>query len=70
MAAAKRVMCQACNGTGHSKETAPEMELEYNRELGAHVEVRTIRNGERGIWQRALRGSGCIRCLGVGYVTR
>ena len=57
MATAQRVMCQACNGTGHSKETAPEMELEYNRELGAHVEVKTIK-----------QGSGCIRCLGVGYL--
>ncbi len=59
MATPKRVMCQACNGTGHSKETAPEMELQYNRELGAHVEVKTIK-----------QGSGCVRCLGVGYVTR
>jgi hypothetical protein len=57
MAAPERVMCQACNGMGYSRETAPEMELQYDRELGGNVEVRTIK-----------QGSGCIRCLGVGYV--
>lgn len=56
MASPQRVMCQECNGTGYSKETEPEMELQYDRELGGNVEVRTIK-----------QGSGCIRCLGVGY---
>ena len=57
MAAPERVMCPECAGMGYSKQTAPEMELEYNRELGAHVEVKTIK-----------QGSGCVRCLGVGFV--
>ena len=53
----KLSLCPACNGTGHTKETAPEMELQYNRDMGAHVEVRTIK-----------QGSGCPKCLGVGHV--
>ena len=57
MAAPERVICLACNGTGHSRETAPEMEMQYDRDLGGNVEVKTIK-----------QGSGCIRCLGVGYI--
>jgi RecJ-like exonuclease len=50
--------CPQCDGTGHTKETAPEMELRYDRYMGAHVEVRTIK-----------QGSGCPKCLGVGHVS-
>lgn len=49
--------CPACYGMGVTQASAPEMELKYNRELGGHVEVRTIQ-----------QGSGCLRCGGTGQL--
>jgi hypothetical protein len=57
MATAQRLICPACNGMGYTQQTCPEMELRYNPQLGAHVEAKTLQ-----------QGSGCIRCLGVGYL--
>lgn len=60
MAAPDRVkLCPACDGAGVTKETAPEMELRYNRQMGAHVEARTLQ-----------QGSGCPRCQGTGHDPR
>jgi hypothetical protein len=58
MAAPQRVVCPECNGMGYTRQTAPEMEMRYERSLDALVEVKTLK-----------QGSGCIRCLGVGYVS-
>lgn len=49
--------CPACHGTGHTDACRPTMEMRYDRDLGGHVEVRTIQ-----------QGSGCLRCLGTGQL--
>lgn len=49
--------CPACQGLGHTRDSAPVMEMRYERDLGGYVEVRTIK-----------QGSGCWKCLGTGQL--
>jgi hypothetical protein len=51
------LMCPMCAGMGYTRDTAAEMELRFDRELGGHVEVRTLK-----------QGSGCPKCLGTGFL--
>lgn len=57
LTAASETECPACFGLGVTPASAPEMELRYNRDMGGHVEVRTVR-----------QGSGCLRCGGTGQL--
>lgn len=54
---ASETECPACFGLGTTQASAPEMELQYSRDMGGHVEVRTI-----------AQGSGCLRCGGTGQL--
>lgn len=57
MTKSARPLCPDCRGQGYTQQTAPEMDLRYNRDLGAYVEAKTVK-----------QGSGCPRCLGVGFL--
>lgn len=51
--------CPACAGFGYNDKCAPEMRLVLNEEMGAYVEVETIK-----------QGSGCLRCGGTGQLEK
>ena len=53
-------VCKDCNGTGHDKQSRPEVKLsKYTDEQGR----------ERIKHETLAQGSGCLTCLGLGVVT-
>ncbi len=54
-----RNTCKACNGTGHTKKTRPEVSFEWGKDEKT--------GEERRFHVTKSQGSGCPLCHGVGY---